>query len=156
MFKLQQESFMDNVYQLEPLFDIHYQEISRHFKQGIPLDPDYDRYAEFEKAGVSEFVTLRWEGALVGYYHGILNRSLHYKSLIQLTTDLIFVSPQYRGLRHGMNGGDLLIEKALEIGMLRDCGLVACNFKFARAKHMQNLLERHRFEPFDAHYVHWF
>lgn len=156
MFKIQKESFLDNVYQLEPLFDKHYQEISRHFKQGIPLDPDYDQYALFEKNGASEFYTLRWEGALVGYYHGIVNRSLHYKSILQLSTDLIFVAPEYRGLRHGENAGDLLIEKALEAGMLRDCRLVACNFKFARAKHMQNLLERHEFEPFDAHYIHWF
>lgn len=156
MFKVQQESFIENVYQLEPLFEKHYIEVSRHYKHAIPLDPDYDRYQEFETAGALKFISLRFEGALVGYFNGVVVRSLHYKTCFQLATDLIYVSPAFRGQRDNQNGADLLIEKAKEIGMVANCKTFDCNFKFARSVHMQKLLERHDFEPFDAHWTYWY
>lgn len=156
VFKVQEESFNANIYQLEPLFEVHYVEVSRHYKNTIPLDPDYDRYLEFEKSGALLFLTLRFEGALVGYFNGVVNRSLHYKSCLQLTTDLIYVSVPFRGLRHGVNGADLLIANAKELGKLRGCKNFDCNFKFARANHMQRLLERHGFEPKEAHWTYWY
>lgn len=155
-FKIQKESFIDNIYQLEPLFDDHYIEVSRHYQHAIPLEPDYDRYAEFEKADALVFLTLRYEGALAGYFNGVITRSLHYKSCLQFTTDLLYVSIPYRGNRKGLNGADLLIEKAKEIGKDRGCKVFDCNFKFARAIHMQKLLERQGFEPFEAHWTYWY
>lgn len=157
MFKIQKESFVENIYQLEPLFDMHYKEVSRHFKHNVPLDPDYERYAEFEKLGAIEFITVRKEGALIGYYNGIVTRSLHYRTCLQMTTDLIYIALPYRGQTGtGTTLADLLIEKAKEAARLRGCKVLDCNFKFARSKHMQKLLERQGFEPFDAHWTYWF
>jgi GNAT superfamily N-acetyltransferase len=156
MFEIKQESFIKNRPHLEILFEFHYKEVSRHFKQNIPLDPDWERYEEFENNNALVFLALRFNGYLVGYFNGVVNRSLHYKRCTQLTTDLIYVHRPFRGrMLDNRTGADLLIEKAKEIAKMRECSAFDCNFKFARSTHMKRLLERHDFEPFDAHYICW-
>lgn len=156
MWEIKEESFIQNKEQLEILFEFHYKEVSRHFKQNIPLDPDWERYAELESIGSLLFLALRFDNYLVGYFNGVVNRSLHYKRCIQLTTDLIYVHRPFRGrILDNKTGADLLIEKSKEIAKVKGCSAFDCNFKFARSTHMKKLLERHSFEPFDAHWICW-
>ena len=85
--------------QLEPLFELHYQEIA-HDKDVIRLEPNWIVYAQLELPGNLLFVTARRDGELVGYASWVVTLALHYASVIMAYSDMFFLHPDYRG---GMN-----------------------------------------------------
>lgn len=83
-----------------PLLKEHWREIA--FYQDLPLDPDVDAYNAMEEAGGLRCYTLRMCGELIGYAIYFVRRSLHYKSSLQASQDVLFILPQYRNSRYGL------------------------------------------------------
>jgi len=92
----QAESFMTVRPELERLFPKHWEELALD-KDKVPLDVDWPRYAQLERAGILLFITLRQNGRLVGYYMGFVMPHLHYKSTTTLAMDIYWTHPDIRG-----------------------------------------------------------
>ena len=87
-----------------PLLDRHYEEIAQ-FKGVQKLDPDWETYDAMERSGHLWVMTVRDRGQLVGYMVMVINRALHYKSLLMATEDIHYLAPEYR---KGLTGYRLL------------------------------------------------
>lgn len=81
--------------EVSPLLVGHYTEIEGHL--GIPLDIDWEAYAEVEKAGAIRIFTARIDGNLIGYTVFFVHTSLHYKTSKQAVQDGLFIDPEHRG-----------------------------------------------------------
>jgi L-amino acid N-acyltransferase YncA len=92
----QAESFSAARPELERLFPLHWKELALE-QDKIPLDVDWPRYAQLERAGILLFVTLRKAGRLVGYFMGFVMPHLHYKSTVTLGMDVYWTHPDIRG-----------------------------------------------------------
>ena len=90
------ESFKNGLEELKPLLPLHYEELALD-KDVAPLDPDFDRYFLLEDAGVLLYVTLRSKGVLIGYYIGMIERGLHYRSNLECKTDIFYIEQSKRG-----------------------------------------------------------
>lgn len=86
---------------IEQLLHDHWHEVA-HFTD-IPLEPDWDAYAQVEQSGRLKIFTVRIAGELVGYAAYILNHNPHYKSSLQAVQDILFLSPAHRKARIGAN-----------------------------------------------------
>lgn len=149
------ESFYANRWELEPLFDEHYKEISAHRKHDIKLAPDWEKYARLEKCGELVFIALRRQGKLVGYYTGFISTAIHYKDTLQLGLDLFYVHPQSRGKINGQNGGVLLRDAMVCEAKRRGVRVITAGAKTFKLKHMEKLFKDGGFEPFEIHYALW-
>lgn len=78
-----------------PLLEQHYDEIAQ-FKTVQRLDPDWETYEALERVGKLWVMTVRDSGMLVGYMVMVVNRALHYKTLLMATEDIHFLLPRYR------------------------------------------------------------
>lgn len=156
VYIFKEESFVDCLGELEPLFDEHYKEISRHARRGIELSPDLERYAILEANNELLFISARYNNKLVGYINCVIGRPLHY-NIKQMMLDLIYVQKPYRGrLLTGQTAGDELILKAKELGRKKGAVCFTAGAKAKALPHFKKLLERHGFEPFEFHFIHWF
>lgn len=81
--------------EIKPLIQSHWEEIA-HYKD-IPLDPDWDYYRLLDAKGFLGVYTAREEGKLIGYSIYVVKRNPHYKSSLQASQDIIFISPEKRG-----------------------------------------------------------
>lgn len=91
----QTESVEQFVIEATPLIYEHWQEL------GLDLDlrgdPDFDKMAILEKAGLWYVLTARHEGKLVGYLWALVSPHLHYRnSGLMLIVDAYYVKPEYR------------------------------------------------------------
>lgn len=158
VLQIKEESFVDCLGELEPIFEEHYKEISRHARKGIELEPDIERYAILEANGELLFISFRFNNRIVGYINCVVGRPLHY-NVKQMMLDLIYVQKPYRGvlsLTDGQTAGDLLILKAKELGQKRGAVCFTAGAKAKALPHFKKLLERHQFELFEYHFIHWF
>lgn len=81
--------------EIETLMHAHWREIGGTDAQ--PLDPDWQRFAALEEAGVLAVLTARDRGdRLVGYIVLVVFASLHYRSLLQAHDDAHYLSPEFR------------------------------------------------------------
>jgi hypothetical protein len=79
----QEESWSQAIIEMTPLLESHYDELSLH-KPFFPLAIAFDIYFAMEARGELLVVTLRTQGALVGYFVGFVRPGLHYvKALSQ-------------------------------------------------------------------------
>lgn len=83
------------VLEATPLIYEHWQEL------GLDLDlrgdPDFDKMAMLEKAGLWHVLTVRHEVKLVGYLWALLVTHLHYRSSgPMLIVDAYYLSPEHR------------------------------------------------------------
>ena len=92
----QREYLKDCLDEARPLLFEHWKEISHY--PDIPLDPDEERYYNFEKGGVLRVYTARDEGKIFGYAVFIVNTNAHYKTSLQAMQDIIFIHPERRGM----------------------------------------------------------
>lgn len=74
-------------------------------KEASPLDPDWQKYAQLEAAGILGVVTLRVNGKLGGYAVCFVGPTLQSKSTIWGQIDTIWLHPN---LRRGNLGNKLL------------------------------------------------
>ncbi len=90
------ESFIKTLDELKPLFELHYDMLALD-QDRVPLDPQYDVYAAHEAAGELSFVTLRADGALVGYWVSFVCPALHYRGCKTASMDMWFIHPDHAG-----------------------------------------------------------
>jgi GNAT superfamily N-acetyltransferase len=98
LIELQQERFSAVRNEIGPLWDAHYDEVDRN-TFGLPLDPDWNRYAVLDDAGLLLIVTARLAGKLVGYVFALVDTHLHYRSTLFASLDLYYLAPAHRGGR---------------------------------------------------------
>lgn len=87
-----------------PLLDEHWEEIALN-KDVIKLNPDWEAYAAYDSINALRVYTARDNGALVGYFVLLVNRSLHYKDHLFAVNDIIFLKKE---VRLGMTGVKLI------------------------------------------------
>tara|TARA_R110000822_G_scaffold310366_1_gene442849 strand:+ start:1486 stop:1950 length:465 start_codon:yes stop_codon:yes gene_type:complete len=81
--------------EIKPLLHKHWELVA--LNQGaIKLNPDWERYAELDAAGILRIFTARDNGQLVGYCVLLVSQSLHYKDHIFAVNDVVFVLPDSR------------------------------------------------------------
>jgi L-amino acid N-acyltransferase YncA len=82
-------------------------------KASVPLDPDVAAYDEHARAGRLHVVTVREDGAVVGYHLTIVTPHLHYKSTLCGFVDIYWLRPE---CRRGMIGVNLFreVERSLK------------------------------------------
>lgn len=89
------EKISDLAREIRPLFRQHWWEIALN-KDVIGLDPDWDRYLAFEMAGILHILTVRAEGALIGYVFVCVGPHLHYASTNWAVVDMFWLNPVHR------------------------------------------------------------
>ena len=94
------EPYSDAIGEMVRLYPEHWDEIALN-KDVIKLDPDYDRYFQFEKLGMLHVVTARSAGELVGYHIFVIMFHLHYRQSKTATSDITYLKREYR---QGFNG----------------------------------------------------
>lgn len=93
---IQVENFGDVIGEAQPLLKRHWEEIALD-KESVPLDPDWQRYANMEAQGQLSVVTVRVKGELVGYSCMIVMPGLHYRQTLHAVMDIFYIAPEYRG-----------------------------------------------------------
>lgn len=86
--------------EITPLLEKHFHEIAHY--QDIPLQPNFARYLELDRAGALRTFTARDElQKLVGYAVFFVSANLHYQSSVQAVQDVIYLEQSSRGLGIG-------------------------------------------------------
>lgn len=144
----QREEFTPKlVDEIQPLIAAHYREIAHY--QDIPLDPDYDVYYKIADAGQLRVFTARKQksGALVGYCLYFVRSNPHYKTSIQAVQDILFLTPELRGLTLG----PALI--AYTEARLKEEGVQVAMQHVKAAHNFGKMLERNGWELVDLIYT---
>lgn len=100
MITAQVESLTDTLEELKPLLPLHWEELALN-KDDVPLDPQYDVYLQRDAAGEITFVTVRDDGALIGYLVGFVMPGLHYKTCLTCITDIFYLVQDKRAFGAG-------------------------------------------------------
>lgn len=83
------------------LFQKHWREIALN-QDKIPLDPDWNRYFDYDLLGILQVLTARANGVIVGYIFVFVHPHLHYASTIWAQTDIFWLDPAYRFSGQGL------------------------------------------------------
>jgi len=132
-----EELTSETLEEAKPLLPAHYDELAEHKLAGIPLDPQYGLYLARASAGQVLYITLRFEGRLVGYLVSFVAPGMHYQSCLTATGDIFFVFPDKRGLE----GGKLLFTAWVKECRRRGIQLAQVGMKSRHAKYVRPLLE---------------
>jgi GNAT superfamily N-acetyltransferase len=89
------ELLCEVVQEVQPLLQMHYQELTLH-KDVVKLDPQWKEYALLEQLGRFLVFTAREDGDLCGYNAFFLTRHLHYAGLTVAQNDVFFLAPDHR------------------------------------------------------------
>lgn len=130
----------------------HWREVDIHHDD-VPLDPDWDRYAQFEAHGWLGFLTARVGGKLVGYLSVIAGPHLHHKSVKSAKVDVMWLHPDYR---HGWTGVRFVrhMEKGMrKLGVKTIWFAVKVHFKNERGRSAEELLKYLGFDYVEATYA---
>lgn len=95
-YKIEIESFHKWKDEASPLFERHWQEIAN-YKDTVPLNVDYEYYLGKDADGSLLSITVRKDGALIGYAWFELKRLGHYKHVKCAHNDIIFIDKPHRG-----------------------------------------------------------
>lgn len=83
------------------LWKKHWQEIALNQEQ-IPLDPDWNRYFDYDLLNILQVLTARRHGIIVGYIFVFVHPHLHYASTLWAQTDIFWLDPVYRFTGRGL------------------------------------------------------
>ena len=108
----------------EPLLRAHWEEVARH-KDIMRLSPAWDKYQLMEQAGTLFALGAFVGPALVGYSLNLIGPHLHYSGLIYAQNDVLYVVPECRKSRIGLD----LISETERIARERGAGLMAWHAK---------------------------
>lgn len=86
---------------IEALLTANWREIATY--QDIVLNVDWAVYQQVEDIGQVRIFTVRKDGVLVGYAAFFVRTNLHYRDSMQAANDVIFISPEHRSGRIGVN-----------------------------------------------------
>ena len=114
MISYNKECLCDVINEVEPLLELHYQELTHH-KDVIKLDPDWARYTEMEHAGAFHIFTARDDEQLIGYSAFFLNHHIHYRHTVVAQNDVLYLHPDHR---NGMTGIRLIKNSEREMKAL--------------------------------------
>ena len=143
MINFKREVAQDCFQEAMPLLMAHWEEIA-HYKD-IPLDPDFEQYAKCEQSGMLRCYTARIdENALVGYAVFFVRSNPHYKTSIQASQDILFISKNHRGM------GGRFIKWCDE--ELRSEGVAVVYHHIKAAHNFGPMLERFGYELVDLIY----
>lgn len=106
MITCQTEAWADARAEIVGYWPAHYEEIARD-KEKIPLAPDFRAYDTFGASGELHVVTVRKDGALVGYHLSLVRPHLHYTTTLCAFVDIYWLRPD---CRKGMAGVKLFKE----------------------------------------------
>lgn len=148
MITAQLESFTEQLPELKPLLPGHWAELAL-YQDKMPLDPDYGYYERLEVHGQLIFCTIRENGALVGYFVGILGPSPHYQSTPTCKMDVIYVHPDHRG----QHAGRLLLDK-VKAELVRR-GIKCWWVGSKNHKPIEWLYEQYGFDRSEAYFSMW-
>lgn len=148
MLTTQVENLTERLDEMKPLFPAHWEELALD-KDKVPLDPQYDIYLRRDAAGEVLFVTVREDGALVGYFVGFVAFGLHYRTCLTLTMDIFFVHPDARG-----HGAGLRLFKAVEAEAMRR-GVQRVFYGSKNHKDASRLFEAIGCAPVETYYSKW-
>jgi len=62
----------------------------------VPLDPNWEAYANLDRGEILRVLTVRVSGVLVGYHFVLVFPHLHYASTLWSQTDMFWLDPAYR------------------------------------------------------------
>jgi GNAT superfamily N-acetyltransferase len=113
----------------------HWEEIAT-FREWIPLDPNWPWYLREEAAGRILCLTARVKGTLIGYSVFALRFPPHYQSTFCAINDVIWVHPEHRLGRVGLQ---LIRESESQ---LRALGVKKITWHAKPATALHQLLER--------------
>ncbi|WP_107693072.1 GNAT family N-acetyltransferase [Nitrosospira sp. Nsp2] len=88
------ERMEDIVHEMKLLHQAHWNETEAH-RHGLALNPDYDMFYRYERAGRYVLFTLRNDGRLQGNCALYLDKSTHTQTLIA-TEDTLYLLPEAR------------------------------------------------------------
>jgi GNAT superfamily N-acetyltransferase len=108
-----------------PLLEKHWEEIAH--DKTIPLDIDWVKYAAMWKSGAMTICTARDDTKLVGYSVFFTHTHMHYKGHKFALQDILFVDPESRNSRIGIQ----LIKFSEEILKLNGVHVVLHHMKVA-------------------------
>lgn len=95
--KYERENMTTIFEQFMPLVDRHYAEVAHY--ADVPLDIDKDVYLTNEVSGSVRTYTVRTEeGDPAGYAIFFVRKHPRHKTSVQAVQDVIFLSPQHRGI----------------------------------------------------------
>jgi len=97
----QRETLFDVIEEVQPLLDAHYLELAKN-RERVKLDPDWTRYAEMERAGTMLLFTARKDQRLIGYAAFFACPHPHYRDLMLVSNDLLFLDAEHRVGRTGV------------------------------------------------------
>jgi GNAT superfamily N-acetyltransferase len=140
--KFQAELIRDVLDEVKPLLDLHWHEIAHY--QDIPLEPDYDFYVTCSDI---RFFTARDGDRLIGYGLFFVSHNKHYSRSVYAVQDILFLHPDYRG---GRTGVDLI--RFCDQELKREGCQVVCQHIKA-AHNFGPLLERLGYELVDLIYA---
>jgi glycosyltransferase involved in cell wall biosynthesis len=95
MITFQQEAPSPFADEAMELFKKHYEEIAER-QDVIELDPNIERYNLLHRTKALEIHTARDNGKLIGYSLWVVVNHLHYKKSITASSDVLYISPEYR------------------------------------------------------------
>ena len=81
------------------LVEEHWREVTSD-PEGMPLDPDWNKYVVMDGAGLLFTMTARDNGALVGYIIHLVYPALHYKTVLMASDDAHFIRKSHRTMRN--------------------------------------------------------
>jgi GNAT superfamily N-acetyltransferase len=92
----QKENFNRTLRESIKLFLENHRETS--FTPDVILYPDFVKYSELEVAGQLEFMTIRFQGDLVGYAIFFIEEEIRHKGLMNAIQDALYISKAHRGI----------------------------------------------------------
>jgi GNAT superfamily N-acetyltransferase len=101
MMTAQEEPWALALPEMKEFFSCHYDDLSLHKAAGFPLSISYDIYNAMEAQGQLLVVTLRFDGALVGYFVGFVKPGLHYNTCLTLQMDVYYIAQEHRNKAMG-------------------------------------------------------
>lgn len=150
MLTVQIESFEACASELEPIFQIHWQELAI-FKDRMPLAPQWDEYFQRERDGRLFLTTVRLDGKIVGYWTVQIAPGFHYATTLTAHTDVIYVTPEVRD-----RGIVLPLYRRVKSELQRrGVSLWYAGHKSHNPLGMDRLLPMLGFQPADCYFAQW-
>ena len=95
MISIKQEKIFDIKEEVVELLKMHWNEVAIN-QDRVKLNVDWDRYFTLNNLGIINVVTIRVDGALVGYCANMVDMNIHYKDHMFAVNDAFFIHPEHR------------------------------------------------------------
>lgn len=148
MITYQLEPWAPFIAEVQPLLPKHWKELALN-QDEVPLDPQYEEYARRDQAGQVLVVTVREDGAIVGYFIGFIAPGLHYKTCLTCTMDIFWLHPDLRGNGLGQGLFDTIEAELRRRGVNRF--FAGCKLH----KDVGHFFEKRGYVPVERYYSLW-